>query len=221
MIAIDTIVVPQGAEYKAVCRGLQRANTKDVRVIPIPIGVGQMNKVISKYSEVINEATYISIVGLCGGLSNAHAVGDTVLIERCQDFEREVYLDRGLTATIQQKLSLSLVTALTSDRVITQSQEKLALAQQYSVSIVEMEGYSYVKALQSQGKKVAMLRAVSDDANGNIPDLNRAIDHRGNLLTLPMAIALMKQPFAAVNLIRGSLAGLKALEQVIAKLFAV
>ena len=38
MIPIDTIVVPQGAEYQAVCRGLKKARVNTVRVIPIPIG---------------------------------------------------------------------------------------------------------------------------------------------------------------------------------------
>ena len=52
-----------------------------------------------------------------------------------------------------------------------------------------------------------------------IPNLNRAIDPDGNLRTLPMAIAFLQQPLAAIRLIRGSLTGLKTLQQVTFKLF--
>jgi hypothetical protein len=38
-LSIDTILVPQGAEYQAVCRGLKQANCQKTRVISIPIGV--------------------------------------------------------------------------------------------------------------------------------------------------------------------------------------
>ncbi|MEY2859383.1 MAG: hypothetical protein RLZZ74_3696, partial [Cyanobacteriota bacterium] len=46
-----------------------------------------------------------------------------------------------------------------------------------------------------------------------------SIDSQGNLQTLPLAIALIKQPIAAIRLIRGSLTGLRALEAITAKLF--
>jgi nucleoside phosphorylase len=130
-----------------------------------------------------------------------------------------------LTTDIQRKLSKSsididLVTALTSDRIITQATEKLILARQYPATIVEMEGYSYVKELQRQGIAVAMVRVVSDDLRGDIPDLNQAIDSQGNLKSLPMAIAFIKQPLAATRLIKGSLTGLKTLEQITTRLFS-
>ena len=220
MLAIDTIFVPQGAEYQAVCRGLQQA--KNILVISIPIGVRQVDCVLSEYSEAIDKATGILIIGLCGGLNNIHAVGDAVTVEKCEDVEhRQINLDPELTTAVQQKLSLNLATALTSDRVIAQAREKLALAKQYSATVVEMEGYGYITALQSRGKRIAMLQIVSDDARGDIPDLNQAIDDLGSLKTLPMAISLIKQPLAAVNLIRGSLTGLKTLERTVDQLFTV
>lgn len=221
MIAIDTIVVPQGAEYQAICRGLKSTNLENIQVIAIPIGAGQSDRILSYYSKTIDNATGILIAGLSGSLSATHTVGDSVLIGQCQDWQhRQVNLDRQLSEAIEQKLSLSSVTALTSNRIITQSQEKLLLARQYSAAIVEMEGYDYITALQKRGKKLAMLRTISDDLKSNLPDLNRAIDHQGNLNYLPMAIAFIRQPIAAANLIRGSWTGLNRLEQIIARLFA-
>ena len=220
MLFIDTLVVPQGAEHQAVCRGLQKAGVDRLKIIAIPIGTIFVEQFLSNYLEEIRNSTGILILGLCGSLGDSYAVGDSVLVESCKDPNHNlVHLDRKLTADIQQKLSLKTVAGLTSDRVIVKAQEKLALAQKYGASIVEMEGYAYVQKLQQQDIAVAMLRVVSDDSEGDIPNLNRAIDSRGNLKTLPMAIALVKQPIAAIGLIKGSLAGLKALEQITTQLF--
>lgn len=222
MLSINTIVVPQGAEYQAVCRGLSKAQVDSIQVIAIPIGVRQISQVLGNYSQQIDGCANILMMGLCGSLSDSYTVQDSVLIKSCQDLNHNLIdLDAELTAKIQQKLSIDLVNALTSDRAITQAQEKLILAQQYCATIVEMEGYNYIRELQRQGVSVAMLRVVSDDLRGDIPDLNQAIDSQGNLKTLPLAISFIKQPFAAIRLITGSLAGLKALEEITAKLFTV
>ena len=222
MLSINTIVVPQGAEYQAVGRGLTQAKMKNVRVVPIPIGVKQIERVLSDHSEIIDNSSGILIMGLCGSLSNLCAIGDALLVESCEDINHNlIKLDTQLTADIGEKLAIETVAALTSDRIVTLASEKLNLARQYSADLVEMEGYSYVVKLQNQDKAVAMLRVVSDDSYSDIPDLNRAVDSQGNLKSLPMAIAWVKQPLAAVRLIKGSLAGLKALEQITAKLFSV
>ncbi|MEN9520365.1 MAG: hypothetical protein RLZZ381_2953 [Cyanobacteriota bacterium] len=226
MLSINTIVVPQGAEYQAVCRGLSKSGVDSIKVIAIPIGVKHTTQVLLNYSEEINRSANVLIMGLCGSLSNCHTVKDYVLVKSCQDINHNLIdLDAELTTNIQRKLSTSLkssvdlVIALTSDRIINQAREKFILAQQYSATIVEMEGYSYVKELQRQGIAVAMLRVVSDDLRGDIPDLNQVIDSQGNIKSLPMAISLIKQPITAIRLIRGSLTGLKALETITAKLF--
>jgi Phosphorylase superfamily len=226
MLSINTIVVPQGAEYQAVCRGLAKTKVKDrIQVIAIPLGVKQMSQVLVDYGAIISNSTNVLIMGLCGSLSNAYAVGDSVVVKSCIDLEHHLIdLDAELTAAIQRKLSKSsievdLVAALTSDRIITQAEAKGILAQEYAASILEMEGFSYVRALTNQGKSVAMVRVVSDDLRGDIPNLNQAINSQGDLQTLPLAIALIKQPIAGIRLIRGSLTGLKALEEITAQLF--
>jgi nucleoside phosphorylase len=174
---------------------------------------------------MVQSSANVLIMGLCGSLSEAYAVGDSVVVKSCVDLDHHLIdLDVELTAAIQRKLSKSsievdLVAALTSDRIITQAETKGILAQEYGASIVEMEGSNYVRALTNQGKSIAMVRVVSDDLRGDLPDLNQAIDSQGNLQTLPLAIALIKQPLAAIRLIRGSLTGLKALEEITAQLF--
>ena len=217
MRSINNIVVPQGVEYQAVCRGLLRAKVKDVRVIAIPIGDRHIQEVLADYSQQRGDA--LLITGLCGSLCESYTVGDGVVVKSCSNKNRDrLNLDDELTTIIQQKLSVDAVHGLTSDRVITRSTEKLKLAREHQASVVDMEGYGYISYLQQQGA-VAMLRVVSDDVKGDIPDIAHAIDKQGKLKTIPLAIALCKQPIAATRLIRGSLTGLKVLQQMTTKLF--
>ena len=217
---VDTIVVPQGAEYQAICRGLRRVKT-EITVLKIPIGTNNVTQVLTNYSARLANSQQVLLLGLCGSLDPAYRVRDRVLVRRCQDLAgNQVECDRQLTLKLQDKLSLDLVSGLTSDRPILKAAEKLKLSQQYPVSVVEMEGYSYLSQLQRQGKSLAMLRVVSDDLNGDLPNLERAIDRQGNLRAISLAIAFIKQPVAAIRLIRGSLAGLTALEQIVTQLFS-
>ena len=217
-LSIDTIVVPQGAEYQAVCRGLQQA--VEIQVISIPIGTKNVAGVLANFSRQLNNSRRVLIMGLCGSLDRLYRVGDGVLVQSCQDLDRHrIDLDLELTTQIQTKLSVDLVAGLTSDRLISQTEEKLQLSQKYPVSVVDMEGYGYVTWLQQRGIAVAMLRVVSDDLGANIPDLSSAIDPDGNLKAMAMAIAFVQQPVAAIRLIKGSLTGLKTLRQITTKLF--
>jgi nucleoside phosphorylase len=221
-LSIDTILVPQGAEYQAVCRGLKQANCQKTRVISIPIGVNNPSKSLEIKAFYRTKPQRVLMMGLCGGLSPKHSVGDVVLYRDCYDRHRHCCAtDTELTDAIERKLQrVSIVTALTfGDRPICQAAEKLDLAQTYSTSVVDMEGYVYLEELQKQNIAVAMLRVVSDDAVGDIPNLDSAIDCNGNLKVLPIAIAMLQQPIAATRLIRGSLTGLKVLQQVTAELY--
>ncbi len=216
-LSINTIVVPQGAEHQAVCRGLQQTNK--IQVIAIPIGTKDVLQVLVKRSFEFTTPQRVLIMGLCGSLSQQHSVGDAVLYQDCCNLNREyLNLEPELTTMIHNKLSLNLVTGLTSDRPIYLAAQKRKLAQQYAVEALDMEGYGYIKELQRQGISVAMLRVVSDDLTGNIPNLSSAIDEDGNLKFLPLAIAFLRQPIAAIRLIKGSLTGLQKLQQITTKL---
>ncbi len=217
-LSINTIVVPQGAEYQAVCRGLQQKANK-IQVIAIPIGTKDVLQVLVKRSFEFTTPQRVLILGLCGSLSQQYSVGDTVLYRDCCNLNRQcLNLEPELTTMIHNKLSLNLVTGLTSDRPICLATQKRKLAQQYAVEVVDMEGYSYIKELQRQGISVAMLRVVSDNLTGNIPNLSPAIDEDGNLKFLPLANVFLRQPIAAIRLIKGSLTGLQKLQQITAKL---
>ena len=81
-----------------------------------------------------------------------------------------------------------------------------------------MEGFAALEVLKSAGVAVAMVRVISDDCYHDLPDIEGAITSEGNIEPLPLAIAFLRQPLAAVRLIRGSLQALKILEQVTTEL---
>lgn len=214
---INTILVPQGAEYQAVCRGLKNIAPQP-DVLPIPIGIIPVTSYLQQWQQNQSLPQTVLVVGLCGSLSPDYQIGDIVLYEECLDWHgaRE-QCDRTLTAQIRQHISkqLPLVKSLTSDRPISSVQEKQKLALSSQADVVDMEGLAILANLPT---KVAMLRVISDDCVQDLPDLSKAISSEGALLPLPLTLAMLRQPLAAMRLIDGSLKSLRVLEEAIASL---
>ena len=159
-------------------------------------------------------------MGLCGSLNSQLNVGDIVVYDSC------IYLDQILSCsplpqTINPLISNSLtstakskVQALTSDRLIYLASEKQSLYKTSNCDVVDMEGYVVLEFFGKLNIPVAMIRVVSDDAGSDLPNLDQAIDQNGNLKPLELAIAFIKQPLAALRLIRGSLKSLQVLGEV-------
>lgn len=204
---ISVILVPQGAEHRAVCRGIQSL-VNPPKVIPIPAG-GAVKANLDR----VSDADEILVMGLCGSLSPEFEVGTIALYRACIDFSGQVQdCDRALTQRLESRLQVSPVLGLTSDRVICSAIEKRDLGKTYDAAVVDMEGF----AMLSQ-RSVAMLRVVSDDLRGDLPDLSSVIAN-GKIQTLPMAKAMIQKPIAAGRLIRGSLTGLRKLRRLAAEL---
>jgi hypothetical protein len=228
--SIQAILVPQGAEYKSVCRGLRRSTAPTPPVFPIPVGVSPLTGYLKRLQQAGHLSNHpqpsVLLMGLCGSLTPRYNIGDIVLYERClyrSNASNPVAqnCDRELTAWIHHGLKekVSQVKALTSDRLIYSAKEKLHLGQRYEADVVDMEGFAVLEALSQVGAAVAMLRVVSDDCNHDIPDLSPALSADGSMRPLPMAIAFGRQPIAATRLITGALRGLQVLEDVAIRLF--
>jgi hypothetical protein len=226
--SIDIILSPQGAEYRAVHRALNQSYSHRLKLLPIPMGVNSLANYLKR--EQIEEICQkkrpkVLIMGLCGSLSPQYDVGDAVIYQNCIYLTPEKQIkstDPWLTNYIYQKLrqQVSLVSSLTSDRLIVSVAEKWQLGKLTKASVVDMEGFAALEILQQQGVAVAMLRVVSDNSRNDLPDLSKAIAADGTLKPLPMAIAMLRQPLAATRLIKGSLRGLAVLEQVTTDLLA-
>ncbi|OKH20475.1 phosphorylase [Nostoc calcicola FACHB-389] len=224
----DTIFVPQGAEYQAVCRGLRGVTGSIPAVLPIPVGMKPLLQYLQQSPEsrrFLTTKSRILIVGLCGSLSSSYGVGDLVLYQDCVYQGKRQECDRSFTAQLYSALAtpdspLNLVKGLTSDRVIWSAAEKRRLGETLAVDVVDMEGFTALEFFNAAAVPVAMLRVVSDNCQHDIPDLTGAIDSDGSLRPLALAMAMIRQPVAATRLIRGSLIGLKVLEQVTNQLFS-
>ena len=219
---IQTILVPQGAEYQAVCRGLSRINSPKPLVLPIPIGCNALTKHLEKLQQAghfQNSPQNVLLMGLCGSLLPQYAIGDVVVYRECVDEANSVqYCDSQVTTLLQNKLKdkASLVKGLTSDRIIYSASEKQHLGQLYNTDVVDMEGFAVLEVF----KEVAMVRVISDDSHHNLPNIASAISPDGVLLPLPLAMGMIRQPIAASRLILGSLRGLRVLENTTKLLFA-
>ena len=224
-LPIDTILVVQGAEYKAVCRGLSGVTGSIPTVIAIPLGMKPLLKYLQQSQgngEFLAPKSRVLIMGICGSLSDRYTVGDIVLYQDCVYSGKRQECDRTFTAQLHSYISekVSLVKSLTSDRVIWSAAEKRHLGETLAADVVDMEGFTALEFFNAAGVDVAMLRVVSDNCQHDIPDLTSAINSDGSLNPFPLAMGMLRQPLTATRLIRGSLKSLKVLEQVTNRLFS-
>lgn len=205
------ILVPQGAEYHAVQRALQGR----FPVLAIPAGSQAALAHLKQLqaSEQLQDHDQLLVMGLCGALAPHLQVGDVVIYQDCvTESQSALACDPELTTTLAKQLQgIPAVRAITSDRVVCTAVEKRQLGQQTGAAVVDMEGFPILQALQNTGLRVAMVRVISDDAYGNIPNLAEAFDPTGKLQVLPLLHQFVAQPIAAIRLIRGALKGLRIL----------
>ena len=224
-------MVPQGAEYKVVCRGLSRVKPPKPFVVPIPIGPQPVTRFLEQWQQTEDfrrgQSSGILVMGLGGSLSAQLAVGDIAVYHKCVHksiIETPVVrsCDRELTTLLQQKLKegVSLVRGFTSDRIIFSAEEKRHLGQLYDTQVVDMEGFAALEVLSRSGVPVGMVRVISDDVHHNLPNLTSALSPDGSLQPLPLAISMMQQPIASIRLIRGAIHGLRVLQNVTTRLFS-
>ena len=222
-LPVDAILVPQGFEYQAVCRGLKQSHGVRPPVLPILIGCHSLTNYLTWQTKDGLPPTVL-LMGLCGSLQPQWEPGRVVLYQSCINESspgQRRYCNLELTALLHKRLpNADRVISLTSDRFIWSSAEKQDVGQRYQADVVDIEGFAALDVLQAAGIEVAMVRVVSDGLHHDLPDLNRAIDAHGSLHPLPLALSFLKQPMAASRLIRGSLTGLTKLQQVTTELFA-
>ncbi len=109
-----------------------------------------------------------------------------------------------------------LVTCWTSDRLLWLASEKQQLGKTVGADVVDMEAAVILETLASVypaiTTPVAMIRVVSDNVEQTLPDLTTAFSEEGLLRPLPLALAMLRQPIAALHLVRSSLHSLNRLQ---------
>ncbi|MGL5081325.1 MAG: hypothetical protein ACRC8A_07535 [Microcoleaceae cyanobacterium] len=239
---INTILVPQGAEYKAVVRGFYSvrslARSSEWNLVPIPIGSEALPQFLTTWLKSCRSETLPSnvlLMGVCGSLSPDLHLGEVGVYQSCitgtcpsssqmrtcdQTLTQAIHaaIHEPLRTTSAQTYSSHLVNGFTSDRVICSALEKRQLYETYlpihKVDVVDMEGFTVLDILNSWGVAGTILRVVSDEWDQNLPDLNAAISRNGTLQPLPLLATLIQQPLAAAQLIQGSWKALNVLQRV-------
>jgi hypothetical protein len=217
------ILVPQGAEYQAVCRGLKSVPTTAATVWPIPacpIPASRQVQALVAAGQLTPDRPVL-LVGLCGSLTPTLTVGDIVLYQECLSAQvpsAKILTNTPLSGQFQP--SMTLVRGYTSDRVIYLATEKQQLGHQYAAQVVDMEGYAVLDVLKAAGITVTIIRVVSDDCQHNLPDLTEVYAADGSLRSGVMAWKMIQHPIASWHLIRGALRGLAVLQTTIAHLLA-
>jgi len=226
-LAIDVIIVPQGAECRAVRQGLKKLSTKP-RIIAIPIGTNQIEKTLSGQEFWQSNPKRVLMMGLCGSLSPSLAVGDLALYESCYQQNNRDYLkiNSELNSLISHKVNTQLrqaesifVSGLTSQKVITKVATKRQLSEDFSVQVIDMESFQYITYLKQREIDLSILRIVSDDLKFDLPNLEQAISIDGNLKLLTLIGEMSRSPYSSSKFVIGSLRALRKLRKTVEIIF--
>ncbi len=223
----ETILVPQGIEYKAVLEGMGKNKSK-VKIMPVPVGIQAFTNFLQQWqqkSEFLNKLPQgLIMMGLGGSLSPNYAVGDVILYRDCglMEYSQESgrQCNQFLSEWVFEQLGNTTFwgKGITSDRVVCSAQEKLLLGQEYQADVVDMEGFALLNWTQQWGIPVAMIRVISDNCQQDLPDLTEAFGADGSLQPLILARQMLKDPSNSIHLIRSSLKSLQVLKEAARKL---
>ncbi|EDX84018.1 hypothetical protein S7335_1715 [Synechococcus sp. PCC 7335] len=214
---VHTILVPAGAEYRAVKRGLDKAQHAP-QLVAIPAGPQGLETFLRDWSMPELGGKGLLLIGLGGSLVSKYRVGEAIALEKIwnhatgQIFE----CDAEITQWLAQRLTIEAGIGVACDRIITSATEKQQLRDTYSADVVDMEAAVLLKTLSAA---VGIVRVISDDCKSDLPDIGNAITPDGSLRPVQLAIGFIQKPKAAIRLISGSLTALKALEELTRRAF--
>jgi hypothetical protein len=200
---VRLILIPQGAEFAAVRRGWSGQSSD--RLLAIPAGVAPVAQFLPTKLATPLSIESVIVMGLCGALSPQLALAETVIYRTCQTSTQAAWQCQC------ESTHYTIVSAITTDRVIATVKEKQSLYASSHCDVVDMEGSAIAQFFQPQNLPITMIRVVSDDLSGDLPDLSQAFGAAGQIQPLPLASTMLRSPRSAIRLIRGSLIGLKQL----------
>lgn len=170
--------------------------------------------------------TALVIAGLAGSLDHSINRCDAVIYDKCydlrnlSDFEssnktpsvrdefESIPCEPALSLAIHDSLSRDgiscrLGSGATIDRIAISAGEKFRLGSLSAARAVDMETYQLLAASREYGLRAAAIRIISDDADQDLPDFNRAVDNRGRMRTGRLLAVMAGTPVASANFIRG------------------
>jgi hypothetical protein len=219
-VGFDAIVVPRGAEARAVERGWP---TPRPPLIAVPAGAAAASALTGvELAEVgLTNAGRVRtalVLGVCGALDPGLRIGDAVVYSRIVDGCEIIELDRELMAACAGLFACAPLGVAVVPRVVSRVTEKAAIRAATGAAVIDMEAASVARALHQIGMRVAMVRVVSDDALGELPNLNSIYNTSGALRPIALAFALLRAPGRSVVFIVHALNALRALQATASRL---
>ncbi|HKX28790.1 MAG TPA: hypothetical protein VJ302_13920 [Blastocatellia bacterium] len=92
---------------------------------------------------------------------------------------------------------------VTVSQIVTNAGDKARLGKQYRALAVDMETYEILTVCAGRGLPAAALRVVSDEAQTDLPDFNRALRPDGRMSGWGMGSAMLMSPWRSVRFLLG------------------
>lgn len=217
IMRIDAIVVPRGAEARAVERGWEGPAP---RLLRVPAGRTAGPATASALDDGPRLETAL-VLGLCGALDPALQVSEPVVYADIVDSAQLLALDAEMSQTCAAALDCPLVRAANVDTVVGDVAAKSALRSSTGASVIDMEAAALARVLRQRGIHVAMVRIVSDSATNELPDLSGIYDADGALRPWPLLLAFARAPGRSMRFIADARASLAALRSAATRLAAL
>lgn len=169
------------------------------------------------------------VIGLSGALAPELRTGAVVLYDECfkqaastltkkpnlHDTAGVARCDNALTTALHQNLGAAIgcqrVAAVTVDRMVTQSTDKLALGNAFSAVSVDMESFDVAELGARLRIPTAVVRVVLDEAGQDTPDFNRALTPDGKMRGGPLVLVMAARPLVTARFLRSLRPALRAL----------
>jgi adenosylhomocysteine nucleosidase len=129
------------------------------------------------------DAEIVQSVGYAGALTEAFKVGDLLSPSRVTDMRD------GSSVQLEGRGVL-----ITSSGVAS-AEEKRSLAQGYSADAVDMEAAAVAKGAEARGVGFAVLKAISDDSDFEMPGMGPFIDAEGQFQAHRFAMFALVRPW--------------------------
>ena len=149
----------------------------------------------------------VIVTGSCGSLTETLDEDCVVTYTAClsADATRSapcstVLADAMIRRLQSESLRCAPVVGVTTERIATTTQEKLALARS-GASVVDMESYEVISAATQRGIASAVIRVVTDSLDRELPDFNRAVNPNGEVNPWAMLRIVVGSPILMAKLV--------------------
>lgn len=149
----------------------------------------------------------VIVTGSCGSLTETLDEDCLVTYRACLSADAgrstpcsTVLADAMIRRLQGESLQCTQVVGVTTERIATTTQEKLALARS-GASVVDMESYEVISAAAQRGIASAVIRVVTDSLDRELPDFNRAVNPNGEVNPWVMLRIVLGSPILMAKLV--------------------